>query len=94
MKVYVDPLLPVHSSANWRWDKSCHLIAETVTELHAFAASLGIEQRRFHRRAGFPHYDLPPELRLRAVELGAIELSRREFVYKVRQLRPLWPEAV
>lgn len=93
--VYVDPLLPVHRNANWRWETSCHLTADTIEELHAFAATIGIDQRRFQNRPDFPHYDLHPDLRARAVEAGATPLGRREFVLKVRELRILWanPEA-
>jgi hypothetical protein len=90
VSVYVDPLLPVHSNAKWRWDTSCHLMADTPEELHQFAASLGIAQRWFQNRVDFPHYDLHPEQRGKAIEAGAIPLSRREFVTKVRELRPLW----
>ena len=39
-------------------------------ELHAFAAALGIPRHRFQG----DHYDLPPWLRARAVELGAEEV--------------------
>ena len=90
MSVYVDSLLPVHSNAKWRWDTSCHLMADTVEELHDFAQSIGLERRWFQSRVDFPHYDLSPDLRLRAVEAGAIELARREFVWKVRELRLIW----
>lgn len=93
MSVYVDPLLTVHRRGNWRWETSCHLMADTVVELHAFAAILGIEQRWFQNRVDFPHYDLHPDHRLLAIEAGAIALARREFVFKVRELRPLWAES-
>ena len=92
LRVYVDSLLAVHHTANWRWTTSCHLMAHTREELHEFATTLGIERRRFQNRLDFPHYDLWPELRARAVEAGALELGRREFVAKVRELRPLWAE--
>ena len=50
----------------------CHLVSDAdFEELHAFAASLGIPRHRFQG----DHYDLPPHLRARAVELGA-EKSR------------------
>ena len=42
-------------------------------ELHAFAAALGIPRHRFQG----DHYDLPPWLRSRAVELGAVEVADR-----------------
>ena len=48
-------------------------------ELHAFAARLGIPRHRFQG----DHYDLPPHLRERAVELGAQEVSARELTARM-----------
>lgn len=90
MSVYIDPLVPVHNMTRWRWETSCHLMADSVEELHAFALSIGIEQRWFQPRPDFPHYDLHPEHRVLAVEAGAVELGRREFVAKVKELRLVW----
>ena len=46
----------------------CHLVSDhSFEELHAFAARIGIPRHRFQG----DHYDLPPHLRSRAVELGA-----------------------
>jgi hypothetical protein len=54
----------------------CHLVSDTdFEELHAFAARLGIPRHRFQG----DHYDLPPHLRARAVELGAQAVSAREL---------------
>jgi hypothetical protein len=54
----------------------CHLVSDAdFEELHAFAASLGIPRHRFQG----DHYDLPPHLRARAVQLGAEEVSAREL---------------
>ena len=54
----------------------CHLVSDaSFEELHAFAAQLGIPRHRFQG----DHYDLPPHLRQRAVELGAEEVSAREL---------------
>lgn len=54
----------------------CHLVSDAdFEELHAFAASLGIPRHRFQG----DHYDLPPHLRARAVELGAAEVSARDL---------------
>jgi hypothetical protein len=54
----------------------CHLVSDAdFEELHAFAASLGIPRHRFQG----DHYDLPPHLRKRALELGAEEVSARDL---------------
>lgn len=65
----------------------CHLVCDDFSpdgleELHRMAALLGLARWRLHDPPGRPrpHYDLIPELRVRAVELGAVELSRRELV--------------
>ena len=47
-------------------------------ELHAFAGRLGLRRAWFQTRAGRPwkdHYDLPEEVRPRAVSLGAVPLT-------------------
>jgi len=54
----------------------CHLVSDAdFEELHAFAARLGIPRHRFQG----DHYDLPPHIRARAVELGAHEVTTREL---------------
>jgi hypothetical protein len=54
----------------------CHMVSDAgFDELHDFAARLGIPRHRFQG----DHYDLPPQLRERAVALGAQEVSAREL---------------
>ncbi len=58
----------------------CHLVRdESFAELPAFAARLGIPRHRFQG----DHYDLPPPLRRRAVELGAVEVGTRELTQRM-----------
>jgi hypothetical protein len=52
----------------------------SLDELHAFAATLDIPQRGFHR----DHYDLPDTYRMQAVALGAIEVTSRELLHRMR----------
>lgn len=82
MSVYVDGLM----SHGWRLGDSCHLIADTVEELHEFADRLGMKRAWFQPRSS-PHYDLTVRRRAKAVALGAIELDRKQLVYKLRELR-------
>ena len=50
----------------------CHMVSDAgFDELHDFAARLGIPRRRFQG----DHYDLPPQLRERAVALGAEQVA-------------------
>lgn len=72
--------------AKGRW--WCHLMcddysSEGLAELHDFARRLGAPERAFHdpqRREPRPHYDLTPELRDKALSLGANRLSQRDLI--------------
>ena len=58
----------------------CHMVSDhSFEELHEFADRLGIPRSRFQR----DHYDLHPELRSRAVELGAGEVSIHELARRM-----------
>ncbi len=85
MAVYIDRL-QLHP---WRGRQVlwCHLIADTVEELHAFAAKVGCKRSWFEEDAKEPHYNLQRRLRARAVALGARECSRPEFVAALRRAR-------
>ena len=59
----------------------CHLVSDTsYDELHALAADLGIPRHAFQG----DHYDLPAELRERAVALGALPVTGRELILRLR----------
>ena len=88
MAVYVDYLMTCIPNRNWRWSESCHLIADSVEELHVFAASIGMRRAWFQNDSRLPHYDLNKNRRRVAVTKGAIELDRRQFVEKMRELSP------
>ena len=85
MAVYVD--IAIWERHDRRW---CHLLADDEAELHAFAAGLGIERRRFQTRPERPwidHYDIDEPRRAAAIERGAIELGRRDVVRLVARKR-------
>lgn len=75
MAVYVDETRPALISNRWPWRHSCHLFADDTEALHTFASRLGLRRFWFQPRNRFPHYDLTPNLRAKAVELGAIEVD-------------------
>lgn len=79
MAVYVDDAVMA-----WRGQRWAHLMADTLEELHAFAARLGIPRRAFQDKTSGAHYDVTSELRLRAIELGAEPISRHADRTKVR----------
>ena len=71
MAVYVDDAI-----WPWRGRRWAHLMADTLDELHAFAAALGMPRHAFQDRTSGAHYDVTAELRARAIELGAVPISR------------------
>ena len=76
MAVLVDsPIWP------WRGRLWAHLVSDSsYGELHAFAEQLEIPRRAFQG----DHYDIPEELRERAVELGAHSVTGRELILRLR----------
>lgn len=79
MTVYVDDAVHL-----WRGRRWAHLLADTLDELHAFAGQLGIPRRAFQNKTSGAHYDVPAELRERALELGAVAISRHRDREQVR----------
>lgn len=58
-----------------------HLVSDTsLDELHAFARTIGLPERAFHG----DHYDLPAELRERALTAGASAVSSKQLVRALR----------
>ncbi|MDZ7732319.1 MAG: DUF4031 domain-containing protein [Acidimicrobiia bacterium] len=65
----------------WRGRRWAHLVSdESYEELHRFAAELGVPRRAFQG----DHYDVPADLRCRALELGATPVGARELVRRLR----------
>lgn len=82
MSVYVDA--PVWRLRNMRM---CHMIADTLDELHAMADRLGLKREWFQDEASFPHYDIAKSKRSLAIAAGAIECDRAAFIGHIRRLR-------
>ena len=89
MSVYVDPLFQWGDRGHY-----CHMTADTLDELHAFARRLGLPRRWMHiSSSGIPHYGLTRLKRWHAVNQGAIELSAAEWLVKAKQHRvPVKPD--
>lgn len=79
MAVYVDDAVHL-----WRGRRWAHLMADTLDELHAMAALLDIPRRAFQNKMSGAHYDVPAELRERALVLGAVAISRHRDREQVR----------
>ena len=95
MSVYVDPLFEAdrRNAEGFEW---CHMIADSLDELHTMAAQIGRNRCWFHRG---DHYDLTPSFRQKAVaagaiELSALELSRMTFERRRARRRNLFTEAM
>ena len=86
MSVYVDSLKPCVPNRNWPYSESCHLVADSVDQLHEFAAKLGLKKNWFQNKS-LPHYDLTRGMRLKAIKQGAIELSNKEFIKILHKYR-------
>ncbi|MCO4095334.1 MAG: DUF4031 domain-containing protein [Acidovorax sp.] len=65
MSVYVDECKLAFRGKQW-----CHMVADSLDELHAFALQLGLKPEWFQRKTLYPHYDITQSVRAKAVELG------------------------
>ena len=79
MTVYVDDAVTL-----WRGRRWAHLMADTLEELHAMAARLGMPRRAFQDKPSGAHYDVSVEMREQALQLGAIAISRHVDREQVR----------
>ena len=82
MAVYVDDEL-----ISWRGKRWCHLVAESLPELHAFARRLGLREAWFQAKSAHPHYDVTVNVRDRALTLGASMGDRAAIIACARLLR-------
>ncbi len=78
MSVYVDNLVKWPTKIRCFKPGSCHMTADTLEELHAFAKRLGLLREWFQPHGICPHYDLTVKKREAAVKLGALEIPYKE----------------
>jgi hypothetical protein len=75
--ILIDP--PLVPSRGRMWS---HLASDTsYDELHVFARDLGIPERGFDR----DHYDVPEEWYDEAVAAGAVPVTSRELIVRLRE---------
>lgn len=88
MSVYVDSCVILFRNRM----RMSHMIADSLDELHAMAAAIGMRREWFQAgpRVSFPHYDVSQTKRAEAIKLGAIACDRNTFVAHVRRLRPVF----
>ena len=59
MSVYVDNLFLCATTRYWRHGKACHMVADSLSELHAMAKRLSLKRSWFQPgTSSLPHYDL------------------------------------
>ncbi len=76
MTILVDAAIWPHAGRRW-----AHLVSdESYEELHRFVERLGVPRRAFQG----DHYDLPTDLRERAITLGAEPVHSAELVRRLR----------
>jgi hypothetical protein len=73
----------------WRGEMWCHLVADSLPELHAFARQLGLRRSWFQAppQTRYPHYDITAAKRELALSLGALSADRRTLIEKARALK-------
>jgi hypothetical protein len=67
--------------------KMCHMLADSLDELHAMADKIGIKRKWFQGDASTPHYDICQAKRDMAISLGAIVADRKKVVELIRAYR-------
>lgn len=87
MGVYVDaPIYPFYGR-NGRKMMMCHMVADTLAELHDMAEKLGV-RAYFQACTRYPHYDICKSKRTQALALGALPCpDRKTLITKARGLR-------
>lgn len=63
----------------------CHMIADTLEELHKMADKIGVKRKWFQGAPHFPHYDICLSMKELAIKHGAKEVSRRELWAVMKQ---------
>jgi hypothetical protein len=64
-----------------RKDGYCHMVSATIHELHEFAGTIGVKRCWYCNKRGKnrPHYDIKGKQIEKALENGAMLVTRREL---------------
>ncbi|WMR31055.1 DUF4031 domain-containing protein [Metapseudomonas otitidis] len=82
MTVYVD-----NARIKWANRLWCHLVADSLEELHDFAFKLGLKRSWYQGSASYPHYDITTSSRLIALSIGAQAGSRAQIISCAKKLK-------
>lgn len=83
--VYVDNAL-IPFKRGFRTYLMCHMVADSLEELHDMADRIGVNRRHFQSHTRYCHYDICKTKQTKATELGAVVLSRKELLLKAKAL--------
>lgn len=79
--VYVDDV-----GIMWKGQPRYHMTADSLDELHDFAARVGIARCWFHKGSRHPHYDVTGPQREDALGAGATAVDKRALARVARGL--------
>jgi len=80
--IYIDELRRWVPNAPWPFrDGSAHLTADSLDQLHTFAAIIGLK-RSWFQDGRIPHYDLTSKKHALAVRCGAVFVPAKEQARK------------
>ena len=78
--IYVDS--PVFKKSPNGRKLYAHMVADSLAEVHAFAAKIGVKPHFWHKHDRLSHYDITSEQHVIALVEGAQLVSSRELVSK------------
>ncbi|MCB5188871.1 DUF4031 domain-containing protein [Methylobacillus caricis] len=82
MTIYVDDEL-----ISWKGKEWCHMVADTLPELHQFAVKLGLKASWFQNESKYPHYDVTVNMRDKALRMGAKLGDRSTMISCAKELK-------
>lgn len=82
MGVYVDDMF-----VRFKGMLMCHLMADTLEELHDMAESIGLKRDWFQDTKSGPHYDVASSKRKSAIRNGAVEITKMQMAAYAWHLR-------
>lgn len=84
--VYVDDV-QIPFKHHGRTMKMCHMVADSLDELHNMANAIGVSRHYFQSHTRYPHYDICKSKQLDAIARGARLANRRELLDTAKKLR-------
>lgn len=75
MAAYID-----NARILWKGKLRFHMTADSLAELHEFAAKIGVNRCWLHPGSRFPHYDVTEPQREAALAAGARSVDSKELV--------------